>query len=67
MEAAKVYPHEIEQYIAERHGVLSPDEVKFVTDITLHPQLNHITYNPWECSYDMWDNTGNHYHFKINI
>ena len=60
-----MYPHELEQYINSRNGKLTSAEVAFVTDINLHPQLNHITYNPWDSSYNMWDCEGNHYHFKI--
>ena len=59
-----MYPHELEQYINSRNEKLTSSEVVFVTDISLHPQLNHITYNSWDSSYDMWDCEGNHYHFK---
>lgn len=60
-----MYPGELYQYINERNGVLNQEETKHVTDINRHPQLNHITYNVWDCSYDMWDNLGNHYHFNV--
>ena len=59
-----MYPHELEQYIRDRNGELTSEETAFVTNINIHPQLNHITYNPWDVSYDMWDCEGNHYHFK---
>jgi len=60
-----MYPIELKQYIDERNGQLNSNETSFVTDINLHPQLNHITFNPWDSSYDMWDNLGNHYHFVV--
>jgi len=60
-----MYPVELKQYIDERNGQLNSNETRFVTDINLHPQLNHITFNPWNSSYDMWDNLGNHYHFEV--
>lgn len=60
-----MYPSELKQYIEERNGKLNSNETNYVTDINLHSQLNHITYNPWDCSYDMWDNLGNHYHFVV--
>lgn len=60
-----MYPSELKQYINERNGILSSGEIRYVTDINLHPQLNHITFNPWDSSYDMWDNLGNHYHFEV--
>lgn len=59
-----MYPSELEKYINERNGILTSEETAFVTNINMHPQLNHITYNPWDCSYDMWDQEGNHYHFR---
>ena len=60
-----MYPSELKQYINERNNILTSDEIKFVTDINLHPQINHILYNHWDCSYDMWDREGNHYHFSV--
>lgn len=60
-----MYPNELKKYIDERNGVLNSQEINFVIDINLHPQLNHITYNPWDCSYDVWDCEGNHYHFSV--
>ena len=60
-----MYPEELKQHIDERKGKLTSSETRYVTDINLHPQLNHITFNPWSSSYDMWDNLGNHYHFEV--
>ena len=60
-----MYPVELKQYIDERNGVLNRDEIKFVIDINLHPQLDHIEFNPYSNTYDMWDNEGNYYHFIV--
>ena len=60
-----MYPVELKQYIDERNGALNKDETKFVIDINLHPQLNHIEFNPYNNTYDMWDNEGNYYHFIV--
>ncbi len=60
-----MYSSELKQYIDERNGQLNSEEVNFVTNINFHPQLNHITYNPWNNSYDMWDSEGNNYHFEV--
>lgn len=60
-----MYPSELKQYIDEKKGQLDSKEINFVTNTNFHPQLNHITYNPWDASYDMWDNLGNHYHFEV--
>ena len=58
-----MYPNELKQYIQDRNWELTREETAFVTDINMHPQLNHIIYNSWDVSYDMWDCEGNHYHF----
>lgn len=60
-----MYPVELKQYIDERNGVLYRDEIIFVTDIKQHKQLNHIQFNPYNNTYDMWDNEGNYYHFIV--
>lgn len=60
-----MYPSELQKYITERNGKLNSKEVQFVTNIKIHTQLNHITYNPWNNSYDMWDSDGNNYHFEV--
>ena len=58
-----MYPNELKQYIQDRNWELTREETAFVTDINMHPQINHITYNSWDASYDMWDCEGNHFHF----
>lgn len=60
-----MYPSELKQYIDERNGQLDSEEINFVANINFHSQLNHIIFNPWNTSYDMWDNLGNHYHFEV--
>lgn len=60
-----MYSNELKEYIDKRNGILNSEETRFVTDINIHTQLDHITYNPWDSSYDMWDRSGNHYHFHI--
>ena len=60
-----MYPAELKQYIDERNGSLNREETKFVIDIELHPQLDHVLFNQSDSSYDMWDNVGNYYHFNI--
>ena len=60
-----MYPNELKQYIQDRNWELTREETAFVTDINMHPQLNHIIYNSWDASYDMWDCEGNHYHFIV--
>lgn len=62
-----MYPSELKYYIDSRGGKLNREEIKIATDVNLHPQLDHITYNHWDNSYDMWDREGNHYHFKCGV
>ena len=56
-----MYSHEIKEYIEKRNYVLTSEEVWFITDITLHPQINHIIFK--ENHYEMWDNNGEHFIF----
>lgn len=58
-----MYPLEMFEYINSRNQKLNMEEIKYITDITKHPQLNHITFNCWDSSYDMWDREGNHFKF----
>lgn len=60
-----MYPEEMKTYIEQRNFNLDKGEILYVTDISLHSQLTHITYNPWDNSYDMWDRYGNYFHFSV--
>lgn len=60
-----MYPSELYEYINSRNGVLNSQEANIVLDIHNNPQLNHITYECYSNSYDMWDKTGNYYHFTM--
>ena len=60
-----MYDWEMSEYINNRNGQLNREETKYIIDINLHPQLNHITYNVYDSSYDMWDCNGNYYHFCV--
>ena len=59
-----MYSWELKNYINGRNGKLNREETAFVIDIKEHPQINHITFNVWDSSYDMWDREGNHFHFE---
>ena len=60
-----MYPNELEEYIKSRNYSLDSKEANIVLDIRNNPQLDHITYNCYNNSYDLWDMTGNHYYFKM--
>lgn len=60
-----MYPHELEQFIRDRNYWIGGDDLIKVTSPLENPQLNHIQYNPWDNTYDMWDKYGNHYHYNV--
>ena len=60
-----MYPSELEEYIKSRNYLLNSIEANIVLDIRNNPQINHIKYNNQDSSYDMWDITGNYYHFSM--
>ena len=60
-----MYPSEMRDYINSRNQQLNREEINKVIDIKMNPQLVHITYNPWDSSYDMWDRENNHFHFSV--
>ena len=60
-----MYPWEIEKFLKDRNYCISGDDLTFITDMRRHSQLNHIKYDPYNNSYEMWDNDGNYYNFKV--
>lgn len=60
-----MYPHELMEFINSRNGKLTSKEANIAVDVKENPQLNHITYNSYSNSYDMWDYEGNYYHFEM--
>lgn len=60
-----MYPRELSEYIHSRNCILDSQEANLVLDIKNNPQINYITYNYCDSSYDMWDITGNYYHFVM--
>ena len=58
-----MYPSEMKKFIEDRNGKLTSEEINIIVDTRKNPQLDHISYNPWDSSYDMWDTEGNHFHF----
>lgn len=60
-----MYSWEIEKFLKDRNYCIGKNDLKFITDIKSHPQLDHIKYNSYDNSYDMWDKEGTYYHFKV--
>lgn len=60
-----MYPEELRNFINERGCLIKKSDLLLVIDIDKNPQLNHVTYNGYDNSYDMWDCYGNYYHFSV--
>lgn len=54
--------YELSQYISERNGELSNDEILQVVDTSRNQQLDHIVYE--NGIWDVWDNIGMHFSFR---
>jgi hypothetical protein len=48
-----MYSWEIQQFIEDRNYYIGGDDLLFITNPYLHPQLTHIKYNPYENKYEM--------------
>lgn len=60
-----MYSYEIEQYLKERNYYLNSEEVMYITNIKLNPQISRITYN---CEYNFYEMyTFDGYYFKFGI
>ena len=53
----------LKEYILQRGGVLESEEILYVIDINLHPQINHISFNSGINEYTMWDFEGMEFKF----
>lgn len=56
---------EMQHYIDVRHGELCDDEIRYVTDVSHHPQINHIIYD--NGIWSMWDTNGTHFSFRKRV
>lgn len=55
-------------FIRNRDYILETEELLYVTDLRLHPQLDHICFNSSSSEYSMWDKNGNFFNFfALNI
>lgn len=54
----------LKEFIEERGGVLEREELLYIMDRNLHPQINHIQLvSADENKYEMWDYEGNYFTF----
>lgn len=54
---------EMDEYIKSKNNYLSSEEIIYITDITLHPQIKEIKYHPDFNYYEVWTSDG--YYFKF--
>ena len=59
-----MYSHEIQQLIEFRNYIVGGDELNEITSPTVNPQLNHIKFNSFDGTYDMWSDDNYYFHFK---
>lgn len=56
------------KYIEARNYLLETEELLYITDLKLHPQLDHISFNVFSSEYRMWDKRGTFFKFyALNI
>lgn len=55
--------YEIEEYIKLKNYCLNSEEIIYITDIELHPQIKEIKYHSDFNYYEIW--TSDNYHFKF--
>lgn len=55
--------YEIEKYIKSKNYYLSSEEIIYITNIKLHPQIKEIKYHSDFNYYEMW--TSDNYYFKF--
>lgn len=53
--------YEIQNYVNVRNHELNSDEILFATDVSKHPQIDHIVYENGK--YEVWDNEGYYWWF----
>lgn len=61
---SNMYSHELQEFISIRNFRLGGDDLLKAISIEENPQLNHISYNPYDNHYTMWDNEGNNFNFE---
>lgn len=60
-----MYSWEIYNFLQERSYYIGGDDLLKVISIKENPQLNHIKFNPFDNTYEMWDNENNYFKFSV--
>lgn len=58
-----MFSWEIENFLKERNYYIGGNDLNFILDTRQHPQINHIKFNPFDNTYEMWDKDGRYFHF----
>lgn len=58
-----MFTYELLEFIKSRDYYIGGDDLLMVINTQLHPQIDHIKYNPYEHFYEMWDREGNYIKF----
>ena len=58
-----MFSWEIEKFLKERNYYIGGKDLNFILDTRQHPQINHIKFNPFDNSYEMWSKDGEYFHF----
>lgn len=60
-----MYFWEINNLLKNKGYRIGGDDLLKIISVEENPQINHIIYNPFDNSYDIWDIQGNHFHFSV--
>lgn len=60
-----LYFWEIYHLLESKNYFIDREDLLKILSLDENPQLNHIVYNPYDNSYDMWDVDGHHFHFSV--
>ena len=60
-----MYSWEIYNFLQERNYYIGGDDLLKIISPQENPQLNHIKFNSFDNSYEMWDNEGNYFKFYV--
>ena len=58
-----MYDWELTRYMEERHNNLSNKEYIYVCNTC--PQINHVKYDAWSNTFEMWSDAGSYWSFSI--
>lgn len=58
-----MYSYEI-SHVIEKYQSNIPSSI-YLDICDNSPQINRILYNPWSDCFDIWDNEGNYWNFKV--